>query len=380
MMGFNSRVWKLLAGVLLLVLGGCVDKFEPDVLNSPQSYLVVDGFINLNGPTTIRLSRTKNKADAPVPVEADATVTIQDEAGAAYPLPEQEAGTYQSAAMSLNPALRYRLRIRTAAGKEYASDLVAARQTPPIDKVTWALTNRGLQVYVSTHDDANATRYYRWRYDETWLFHSAYPSGVEYVDGVMQNRQENIYYCWGNESSTAIQLGSTSRLSQDVVKDFPLRLLESTSVKLGIKYSILVKQYALTAEEFAYWEKLKKNTESLGGLFDPQPTQLTGNVHNQADAAEPVIGYVGAATYTEKRLFIDRTELESIVRFQTGYESCGKPDTVKLADVAFYFSNPNLLPLEGLYAGRTLIGYTSSPGVCVDCRLRGTNVKPDFWP
>ncbi|MBG8554295.1 DUF4249 domain-containing protein [Hymenobacter guriensis] len=380
MIRFNSRLRNYLAGALVLLLGSCVDKFEPEVLDTPQNYLVVDGFINLSGPTTIRLSRTKNEADAPVPVEAAATVTVLDDAGAAYPLPEQQPGTYQSAPLNLSSDHRYRLRIRTASGKEYESDLVAARQTPPIDKVSWELNNRGVQIYVSTHDEANATRYYRWRYEETWLFHSAYQSGVEYVDGTMQQRQEGIYYCWGSENSTAIQLGSTSRLSQDVLTDAPLRLLESNSLKLGIKYSILVKQYALTAEEFAYWEKLKKNTESLGGLFDPQPTQLTGNVHNLADTAEPVIGYVGAATVTEKRLFIDRTELGSILRFKTGYEDCGNPDTVLLADVPAYFSRPNLLPIEGVYVARTLIGYTGNPAVCVDCRLRGTTVKPDFWP
>ncbi|MEJ7664694.1 MAG: DUF4249 family protein [Hymenobacter sp.] len=51
------------------------------------------------------------------------------------------------------------------------------------------------------------------------------------------------------------------------------------SSKLYYLYSILVRQYALTPEEFAYWDKLRKNTENLGTLFDPLPSQLSGNVH-----------------------------------------------------------------------------------------------------
>ncbi|MGI4867809.1 MAG: DUF4249 domain-containing protein [Janthinobacterium lividum] len=371
---------------LLLLLSGCVDQFQPEVAASTQRYLVVDGLINLRGVTTVRLSRTRSLSTPAPLVEPKATITIRDEAGTSYPLTEQAPGTYTSAALTLDATHRYQLRLRTAAGRDYASDLVAGKLTPPIDRLSWALEPNGVQLYVDTHDATNNTRYYRWTNQETWEFHTPYYSEFEYVNGAMQRRADNIQVCWRTEASTDIALSSTARLSQDVVSKYPLLLRPGNDARFRFKYSLLVQQYAQSAEEYAYWEKLKKNTESLGTLFDPLPTQLTGNVHCLSDAGELVVGYVGASSMAEKRFFIDHTEFPANSTFLTGYENqCGRLDTVKLGNLALGFT-PEYLPLyEALdQDSRThmyfLIGYVRGQALCADCRLRGTNVKPSFWP
>jgi hypothetical protein len=381
--------------VLLLLGSGCVDKFQPDVVSASQRYLVVDGLINLRGVTTVLLSRTRSLSTPAALVEAKATVTIRDEAGTSYPLTEQAPGTYASATLTLDATRRYQLRLRTAAGREYASDLVAGKLTPPIDRLSWAPERNGVQLYVDAHDATNNTRYYRWTYQETWQFKTPYYSEYELVNGAVVFRTANIQQCWRSESSTDIVLGSTARLSQDIVSKYPLLLRPGNSDRFGLKYSLLVQQYAQSAEEYAYWEKLKKNTESLGTLFDPLPTQLTGNVHGLTDASELVVGYVGASTMAERRLFIDHTEFPAGTRFLTGYENqCQEPDTVRLPNpggpntlaIGFtreytplhqaFYPSPPYPP----YLANTLMGYTRAMTLCADCRLRGTNVKPSFWP
>jgi len=378
-----SRLTYCLLWILGLALAGCVDRFEPDVSNAPQNYLVVGGFINLAGGTTIQLSRTQNVNNQAAPLaETGATVAVHDESGLLFRLTELTPGTYTSAGtlLGLPAGRKYQVRLRTAAGREYASDLVVAKAAPPIDQVRWEAQGPNVQIYVNARDAANATRYYRWSYTETWEFHSANQSSLEYVNGAMRLRNEDIYHCWGSENSSSILLSTTARLSQDVVSDFPLILLPANSLKLGNKYSVLVRQYAQTPEEYAYWEMLKSNTESLGGLFDPLPSQLTGNVHCLSDATETVIGYVGAGTVAEKRIFIASTEL-STIRFQTGYETCLKPDTIYLPTVPVVFGRDILLPLYNVYApgSNTLIGYAGGTPECTDCRRRGTNQRPAFW-
>ncbi|MCB2378490.1 DUF4249 domain-containing protein [Hymenobacter sp. BT635] len=367
--------------LLVLALPGCVDPFEPDVLDSPPKYLVVNGFINLSGVTTIRLSRTQSIAGGAAPlVEPKATVTIVDETGAPYTLTEQTPGTYVSAALNLSPGRKYQLRLRTAAGREYASALVAAKVTPPIESLRWALENGRVQVYVNTRDATNSTRYYRWSYAETWQFETPYYSGLEYVGGRVQPRTEDVSTCWTTVNSSSIELSSTARLSQDVVANFPLVLLPGNSVKLRVKYSVLVRQYAQTPEEYAYWELLKANTETVGSLFDPVPSQLTGNVRSLTDDTETVIGYVGASTETQKRLFISSSELPATV-YETGYK-CPRPDTVLLGGINGAFGNGAVVPLFGVYGPpltSILVGYATAPADCADCRRRGTNKRPDFW-
>jgi hypothetical protein len=244
----------------------------------------------------------------------------------------------------------------------------------------------GLQIYVNTHDDTQKSRYYRWTFDETWEFTSAHRSVLESKNGRLVDRIVDIYTCWATEAPSAIKLVTTVKLAQDVVSRQPLTLLPRTTVKLSEKYSILVKQYALTQEEYTYWEALRKNTENIGTLFDPLPSQLTGNVHNVTDAAEEVIGYVGAQSVTEKRLFIKRQELPSDWRRVTGYEACvldtiphpKDPNPPKFAEIMSFFSTGAAIPVAELppYLGG---GYLFSTPECIDCRKRGSNVRPSFW-
>ena len=82
--------------ILVLGLGGCVESYTPEVVSAPNSYLVVDGFINGNGRTRIKLSRSENVAATTAPpVEKSATVYIVDDASARYALRETvTAGSY----------------------------------------------------------------------------------------------------------------------------------------------------------------------------------------------------------------------------------------------------------------------------------------------
>ncbi len=389
----RKRLWvALYAFASILILNSCVDPFDPQVKDIPESFLVVDGFINSQGVTTIKLSRTVNlSADSVAPPESRALVFIEAEQGSPIYLTEQEAGTYTSNNLNLDLAKKYRLHISLASGKEYVSDYTSVKITPPIDQINYQAQDNGLQIYVNSHDATNSTQYYRWQYEETWEFNAAYYAALEYTPNGIQSRNENIYLCWDSQLSNAIRIASTVRLNQDVVANYPLVNIPTTSAKLARRYSILVKQYALSPEEHLYYETLQKNTENIGSLFDPLPTQLTGNIHAIANPAEPVIGFVGAYTETQKRIFINREELpKDWGRTITGYESCPIPDSImidnliyfNLKDVENYFQSTVNLPVGYIYTNGgmpTLIGYLASSATCADCRLRGTNVKPDFW-
>lgn len=365
---------------LLLLLGSCIEPYQPDVIQDPHNYLVVDGFINSSGPTSIRLSRTVNLDGATIPPgEPSAKVYIEEEGGPQFELREGQDGNYTSQSLQLNPARQYRLRIRTAAGKEYASAYVKAKITPPIDSITWRVQDDAVQLYVSTHDPEQNTRYYRWHYEETWEFTTPYYSSYEFKNNAIIDRWEDIYHCWRSSNSTGIWVASTTKLSKDVVSDFPLIKLPSSSGKIKRKYSILVKQYAQTKEAYEYAETLKKNTENIGTLFDPLPSQLSGNIKCITAPEEPVIGFIMATTEQKKRIFIKREQLPIGWRSNDEYSYC-KMDTVLNKDVAMSFSNGLSLPIQGIFSPMgTLLGYTASSIDCVDCRLRGTNVKPAFW-
>ncbi|WP_303312457.1 DUF4249 domain-containing protein [Hymenobacter sp. BT730] len=374
---------------LLLGLSGCIEPFEPEVKVQDTKALVVDGFINSNGRTTIRLSHTYDLESTAGPLTEDkAEVFIQGQGvGEEYRLREVKSGTYVSDSLVLDPTKKYRLFFRTRDVRlqlkgQYASSYETVKTSPPIDALTWKVVPRGLELYANTHDETGQSIYYRWDYTETWEFTSLAESIIQYVDHQMVKRTEDIYHCWQTVNSPSIRLTSTKRLAQDQVKEFPLIEFVEGDTRLRYKYSVLVRQYTMSAEEYQYWETLKKNTETIGSLFDPLPSQSLGNIRNLNKPTEPVLGYVGVGSMTQKRIFISYDELPRW-QFTTGYESCGIPDTLlPLKGVPYQdvvddrFASQSSQPIRKDYDSGY---YLYSSKECVDCRERGTTVRPSFW-
>lgn len=369
------------ASILVLFLFSCRKPYNPEITTINSNVLVVEGHINVgNDSTIIRLSRTqpisdKNKTKA----ETGAVVTVESDANDKYVLPEKSPGKYAAPALNLAVTKKYRLSIRTAKAETYVSDYVEAKITPPIDSLNYKVVQNGVQLYVNTHDDSKNSIYYRWEYTETWEFYSAYYSFLVWKGDEMLPRDmddNNITRCWGTNSIHPITLGSSAKLDKDLIYQ-PLTFLNSDSEKISFKYSILARQYVLTKDAYEFWENLKKNTESLGSIFDPQPSQVSGNIHNIANAAEPVIGYVSAGTYQEKRMFISKAKLppwEATFPF-----NCLSPDTVLTADFKSTFELGRNIPLIKVVNSEGKSGVLSGRTQCVDCTIRGTNKMPAFW-
>lgn len=367
--------------LLVFLLGGCKERFNPELKDTNARLLVVEGMISVGGErTSIKLSRTVpvSQKGNRVP-EVGATVSFESSANQTYTLTESSPGTYQSAVLNLDPNLKYRLKI-VSKGVEYITDFLEAKLSPPIDDVAWKEKGNGLEINVSTHDDAKKTRYYRWDFDETWVFYSQYASTLIWTGNGLRLRDpvtENIYQCWGSAGSTNVNVGSTMKLSDDVIYQKPLILIPKGSERFSLKYSILVRQYALTKEAFEFWENLGKNTENLGSIFDAQPSELTGNIRNVKNPNEPVLGFISVGSIQSKRIFIAREQLDNWLVVKPS--PCFQMDTVRTANIR-NFANPEYMAIEEIYnGGGILIGYGGAPRRCVDCTIRGTNIKPSFW-
>jgi len=412
---------KYISGIfvclVLCYVSGCKKSYSPPPVNAPASYLVVEGVINTGlGPTTIKLSRTVNlSAGTSGNPVLNAIVTIESDKGNSYPVPEAGNGKYVSATLSLDNTVRYRLRINTADNREYVSDFVAVLNPPPVDSVTFAVKSNGIQMYVSTHDPQNHTRFYRWEYEETWVLHTAFYSLYKSNGDTVTERDldnDQIYQCWRSDTSTTIILATSSGLSQDVIASVPVTFVEAGSRKLLGRqslipiqelpqtnaYSILVKQYALTREAYEYWSNIKKNTQDIGRLFDPQPTEIRGNIHSVTSPLEPVLGYISAGGLATKRMFIANGQIPQLWTLNSPYDGCrldslyldtllkGDLGRVNQENAVFNINKgaqTNLLQIpvfaiDDMFKGG-IIGHTGGTPQCVDCTLQGTNQTPVFW-
>jgi hypothetical protein len=367
--------------VLLLIMAGCLEPYLPPSSPTNVGYLVVDGFLNTTGTITVRLSRTTTIADTKSPpVVTGAAVFVEQRSVKSYPLQEQAGtGVYALSGLVVDPAGLYRLRVRVGA-KDYFSDYVEVKQSPPIDSVYWEADElkNGVQIWVAAHDPTSKARFYQWTYEETWQHDAFYNSRYIIQNGapVLRPSNESIYRCWSTENSSKISLGSTEKLAEDVIH-YPLTFLDRDSRKISSihgKYSILVKQNTLSEEAFSYWQQLQKTTENLGGLFDPLPSQVVGNMHPPVNTPGPVLGYFSAGSVTELRIFIDATQLPDYLQVTHNASDC------PLVDLQGPFSPP-LSELPNGFPLATPSPATTSPGACIDCRADGGTVtKPAYWP
>lgn len=375
---------KYFIGISFIVfLFSCKDAYRPDIISNNRAYLVVEGVLNVSGPASVTLSRTTPISGSGFLPVNGAQLSVEGRDNSVRPLTQQTAGVYTSANLNLVLNNEYRLRIRTQDGKEYLSEYVVARQTPVIDSVGWKRETEGVRLYVNTHDASGNTRYYRWDYDETWEINSYHFSRYIYVgNGIVRERspQEEVYRCWKYNNSKNILIGSSAKLQSDIIFQSPVNFIANGSEKLDVRYSVIVRQYAIDKTAYDFYDLMKRNTENLGTIFDPQPSETRGNITCISNPDELVIGFITSSTVTEKRIFISNSDLPDW-RYD---EYCPLITVVNRPDsIAEAYGTGSYMPVDAVFSPfnpNQIIGYLSSYPSCVDCTKRnGSLAKPSYW-
>lgn len=376
---------SLLFYIFLTLVAGCLEPYEPPVITGEVDIVVVDGFINSSdNSASVRLSHASALSENATPSpELNAGVSIETEDGGTYALHEEGQGNYTLSNVVFDQAKKYRLRILTRSDQEYFSDYIELTTVPQIDSITWKPDDEGIIPYVNTHDPAGKTRYYFWTYEETWEYNSSFYSTYKMVDGEALPRtfDEDIYTCWTTTPSTKILVGSSTRLSEDLIRDFPLTFVPIKSTKLTKRYSILVQQRAITKEAYDFWTQLQKTTESLGGLFDPMPSQVLGNIRSTSNTGEPVLGYFSGGQVSNKRLFVQFRDLPDHLLRLRPRSLCSEYDVKSIPVAQIPVTQNSVLLIYPIYVqGAGIVGYTTAQPYCIDCRLQGgVTERPDFW-
>lgn len=372
----------------------CRQYYDAPVIPTLTSNLVVQGFINSNGATQITLSRTTLLTDTAVDFVNTALVEIEGNDNSRYPLIYSDSGRYISSDNKLLSTNKYRLHIKTQQGKNYVSDFQSPIITPAIDSISLERFNGGADIHVNSHDQENNTRYYKWNYEETWEINSDYRTWMDYRteihpgtgdrlfimffrDSVNFSYDTSMYRCWKSRKSSRIIIGTTEKLTEDRVH-IPVIQYPQGAEELSVLYFVKIKQQGLSRAGFEFYEKMKKNTESLGSIFDAQPSEITGNITCLEDTAEIVIGYIDVATVTEAETFFYNDQIPD-----WNYNSGCAPEMI----IPIYpGQDGNLALLSHVYYPRRLLTRPPTDIIfyaekeCVDCRLRGSSMKPPFWP
>lgn len=375
-MHMNKHTTIILLGLLLF---GCRDKFDMELRDSDQSFLVVEGTLNAGqGPTNILLTRSVNIKDpAQVKPVLNAVVSVENENGDVFPFSETGPGQYSHNQLPLVVNGQYRLRIKTNDNKEYLSDPVTVMHTPAIDSISWKIKPDGMMIYASTHDAANKSHYYKWDFNETWEIRSYYSSYFQWIGGttIIETLIPYNYQCWKYDESSTIVLGSSAQLQNNTISETPVHFIPFGSEKMSYRYSILLRQQSLDKPAYEFLMMMKKNTESIGTIFDPQPSELRGNIKCISNPEELVVGYLTASSFSEKRIFITAAEAN-----WNYYQNCPYIEVPNNPD-SIASQVPSYLPWSALLSPTgSIVAYYMAPAGCVDCTKRGGSlVMPAYW-
>lgn len=358
--------------LFLLMTTSCITKFNPEI-EGYENILVVEALLTDEYHSNyVRLSQTR-----PVDVSGissavrGASVIIEDDLGRKEYLREKSPGYYITDSLGFQALAgrSYKLNISTG-NSSYESPFIEMLEVPGIDSVFWEFEYSdddmiwpplySYQVYLNTFDPTNTCRHFRWTYEEVYEYHLPfhYPPDSKRI-------------CWITEKSTGIMINNSSALEEVFIERMPLIYLDNRkSEKLRYKYSINVKQHSITADEYLYWDRVKKISGEIGGLYDPIPMPIEGNIFSTTDPSESVLGYFSVSSVESSRLFIQN-------------------DTIKLGFAGQYCVTDTLQTLDNVAGIGTNIfvldeidevGFlVSIYEKCADCTLFGSNTEPLFW-
>jgi len=366
-------------GLFCIFLQGCVYEYSPK-LDKYENLLTVYGIVtNDTGPYEVLLSRTTsvyNNIEIP---EHNATVSISDNKGNSVYLFEKEEGKY------ITPddyfgiiGNSYKLSITLSTGKHYESTLVQLIEVPEINQVEYELTTKndaktgeelqGYQFYVDVNNNTTKQKYLRWEMDEIWEIYMPFPEINTYFDG--RNMTEKYYpsICWHYTKIDEIFVVNTEDYQSNSLKKLPINFTSANSSRLSVRYSLTVKQYALSENSYSFWKGQAENTQQQGTLYNKQPYQVIGNIKSIENPDEVVLGIFEASAVSSKQVFANRPPIP----IRSDYDFCIKKDLGALTREERRRPYWAYIFIMGSYA---VLNEN-----CVDCTLSGgTPIKPNNW-
>lgn len=374
----------VLLGSCMVVLFACREPFEPENLQESVSVLVVEGYIDTEGiESELRISRTVPiGASTTSSPELGALVTIFAGNGAAYSLAESEPGTY-IISQNLPEDADYRLEIQLRGGERFESSSLRPLVTPDILDAGFVRDEDGVEVFVNTQGNELADNFL-WTFEETWIYRprirTTYIYDAQLKDVRTRTASEQISLCFKSEANPDILLETSSRFQDQVVFRKTITEIPTGDERIQERYSILISQKALQPDAVQFWETLKRNTEDIGSIFSPLPSQITGNIRAMDDSGIQVVGQVSMGVSKQRRIYINLTDVLPWGYVDPEFNNCviGE-EAVRSQSYQSAFGNGGTLPARGLMEGTTIVGYYTTDRRCADCTLYASPIVPDFW-
>lgn len=385
-------VKKICQIILLIAVGAlaitCVEPFEVET-EVFEDALVVDATITDEMKRQLILLNRAYLLEEfnPIP-EENADVRIIDNQQNEYIFQEIAPGQYVSInEFAAQNDRNYQLLITTSNGRSYTSKTEQLPEFDPIENLSAIRTANendqdGMAIIVNFRSSENP-KYYRYEYEETYKIIAPQWKGERVVSFFPQvitfpiEGQEHI--CYNSNTSEGINNASTVSSTGDRVNQFIIRFIKNNNYIISHRYSILVKQFAISKAANEYFDLLRKFSGQGNLLSQTQPGFFNGNISSEANSSDKVLGFFDVSSVSTKRIYFNYADFfpnealppytdSDCAPFVAGFGT--SPTVSELLNnniVRFYLVDP-------------LTGEISVvPRECADCTVMGSPEVPEFW-
>jgi len=387
----------ILVIAFIFIIKSCIEPYEIESISSSDILTVEGRLTNETKQHQILLSRTFSINETTINPEKNATVYIIDQNGNSYNFSETEDGTYISdAVFSAQINTEYTLKIETSNGKKISSTpqkftAIASIDNLSVEKETNTNNEEVVNIKTNSLSTSDDAKYYYFEYDETFKIIAPKWSSITLdttnsfgITKVLRVGQEDrVCYKTIHSFGTRNQI-ETASLVENKIENFTVRSISTNDYILTHRYSILVKQYLQNSNAYSYYTTLNSFADSGNIFSENQIGFIEGNISNENNVDEKIIGFFEVNSVTEKRLFFNREDvLETIPDFISPCDEIlvlnGEQVNTSTGLISHYLY---LLRNDWIFHREDGFPATSTylvKKVCGDCTVLGTNEQPDFW-
>lgn len=367
-----------------MLCASCVYDFNVDIQGADEQVLVMEGDI-IAGDVTKLACSYMTPVGRPHQEGPNFKAEIQSSDGKIFSAP-QSRGPVEIDTRTASPDLEYKLSVTNLDNmRVYETEWLPVHRAPVIDDLSSRenFEKERLDIGITAHGDNE--QYFKWRFEETWEYHSTYygylkyntPTGLHRNGEVVEYGTEtNKFYCWKHEESKDVRLFRTDNLSESTFVDLEFHSVSRYDKRLSILYHMKVYIESISRDAYDYWDAIGSYSNNPGDLFSPIPSEIPGNIHCVSDPSAKAIGFISASTESCREQYFEESQFCLATYEQPEEEPKAYPELSWPAEF-----KRGLIPFAYVSEDDHSLGSLWTEARCVDCTLNGgSKEKPSGWP
>ncbi|GLB54048.1 hypothetical protein NBRC110019_30890 [Neptunitalea chrysea] len=407
---YVSKYFILLS--FLLFCNSCTEAYQINYSETYEDLIVVEAIItNELKHQEITLTKTFQIDEIFDEYIPDANVYVSLENGSTYDFYfNSETNTYLSEIeFQAEPDINYQLHINYN-NTLYESTIV---KMAPIAEVTDIKFERetidsedGVSIRLNT--DSPNSKLLRYEYEETYKHITPYGiaedldvqwvpiPGFDFLYKIRLTtvpKTEQTQICYITKNSDNIILNSFNNTqTSSTINDALIKFIPVTNYIISSRYAIKVKQYVHNTTAYSFYQNLKKISESNSSLSPIQPGYIVGNIVNQENSSDKIMGIFDVASVSSsERIFFNYADLFPDEELPQYFTECNitplninpenpGDDNTELLLIYLDQGNMAFYHLIEIVPESSWTVYMM-PTECIDCTYfdNSATTPPDFW-